>query len=205
MTILVRPGKGRPSDSKVLRPIRMGWLSVSALKCARSSGRRQGRRFSMPMTRFFASAAMTLMRGLCWVMNGLCPSIVRQAHDQGGRWSNTCGYLPAHLPLATHLNSHRRLDRRVRVVALEREILVAEAKDVRHVRVELHRRQGPRRAGKLLARLVEVVEVEMRIAQRVNEVAGCKASRLRHHHRQQRVARDVERHAEEDVGAALVE
>ena len=58
---------------------------------------------------------------------------------------------------------------------------------------------------KLQARLLEVVEIEVRVAERVDELAGLQAGHLRHHHRQQRVGRDVERHAEEDVGGALVE
>jgi hypothetical protein len=45
----------------------------------------------------------------------------------------------------------------------------------------------------------------MGVAQGVDEVAGLKTRDLRDHRRQQGVARDVERHAEEHVGGALVE
>ena len=45
----------------------------------------------------------------------------------------------------------------------------------------------------------------MRIAEGVHEVAVLQAAHLRHHHGEQGVAGDVERHAEEDVGAALVQ
>ena len=45
----------------------------------------------------------------------------------------------------------------------------------------------------------------MRVAERVDEFAGLQAGHLRHHHRQQRIGGDVEGHAEEDVGGALVE
>ena len=48
-------------------------------------------------------------------------------------------------------------------------------------------------------------EIQVRIAEGVHEVAGFQAAHLRHHHGEQGVAGDVERHAEEDVGAALVE
>ncbi len=44
----------------------------------------------------------------------------------------------------------------------------------------------------------------MRIAQGVDEVAHAQVAGLRHHVGEQRVAGDVERHAEEDVAAALV-
>jgi hypothetical protein len=38
-----------------------------------------------------------------------------------------------------------------------------------------------------------------------DELAGLEARLLRDHHREHRVARDVERHAEEEVGTALVQ
>ena len=60
-------------------------------------------------------------------------------------------------------------------------------------------------AGELLARLIEVVEVEVGVAERVHEVADLEARHLGHHVGEQRVGRDVERHAEEDVGRALVQ
>jgi hypothetical protein len=49
-----------------------------------------------------------------------------------------------------------------------------------------------------------MVRIQVRIAQRVHEIAHAQAGGLRHHVGQQRVAGDVERHAEEDVAAALV-
>ena len=64
---------------------------------------------------------------------------------------------------------------------------------------------GARLAGQLQPRLLEVVGVEVRVAEGVHEVAGPVAADLRHHQGQQRVGGDVEGHAEEDVGAALVE
>ena len=60
-------------------------------------------------------------------------------------------------------------------------------------------------AGQLEPGLVEVVEVEVRVAQRVHEVADLEAGHLGDHVGEQGVGRDVERHAEEDVGGALVE
>ena len=45
----------------------------------------------------------------------------------------------------------------------------------------------------------------MRVAEGVDELAGLQPRHLRHHHGQQRVGGDVERHAEEDVGGALIE
>ncbi len=58
MTMLARLGSGRPMDSKVFRPIRMGWPLVKALKRLRSSGRCQRRALPPPMRRFWSWATM---------------------------------------------------------------------------------------------------------------------------------------------------
>ncbi len=94
---------------------------------------------------------------------------------------------------------------RVRVVVLQLEVLKAEVEQVSHFGVEPHLRQGSRLAGELEAGLLEVVAVEVGVAEGVDELAGLQAAYLRHHHGEQGIAGDVEGHAEEDVGAALVE
>ena len=103
------------------------------------------------------------------------------------------------------LYGDRRLDGRPRVVAFEDEVFVAEAQDVFHVRIDAHDGKRPRLARKLQLHLLEVVRVDMRVAEGMDEVAGLEAAGLCHHHRQQRIRGDVERHAEEHVGAALVQ
>jgi hypothetical protein len=50
-----------------------------------------------------------------------------------------------------------------------------------------------------------VVAVDVAVAAGPDEVAHVQVALLRHHVGQQRVAGDVEGHAQEDVGAALVE
>ena len=52
--------------------------------------------------------------------------------------------------------------------------------------------------------LLQVVFVEVEVAESVDEFAGLQAADLRDHAGEQRVRGDVERHAEEQVGAALV-
>src|ERR1700730_18029089 len=103
--------------------------------------------------------------------------------------------------------SHRDLglDVRVRVVAFEHEVFVAECEDILHIRIELHHRQRPRRARQLQPGLLEVVGIEVSVAQCVNEVAGLEARYLRDHHCQQRVGRDVEGYAEKTVRRTLIE
>ena len=55
------------------------------------------------------------------------------------------------------------------------------------------------------ARLVEVVEVEVGVAGSVDKFAGLEACYLCHHQQEQGIGGNVERHAEEAVGRALVE
>jgi hypothetical protein len=64
--------------------------------------------------------------------------------------------------------------------------------------------QGTELAAELFAGLVEVVVVEVEIAEGVDEFAGLEVADLRDHAGEQRVGGDVERDAEEEVGAALV-
>src|SRR5215218_5685287 len=97
------------------------------------------------------------------------------------------------------------LDAGVRVVALDGDVLEVERVELADGRVQHQRRQRPRVAGQLEPRLVEVVEVQVRVTQRVHEVAHLEVAHLGDHVGEQGVRRDVERHAEEDVGGALVE
>src|SRR5436190_3940433 len=83
------------------------------------------------------------------------------------------------------LNCDRRLDGRVRLVALEGEVFVLELEQLAACGVEAHAREGARAAGELLARLLEVVEVQMRVAQREDELAGLEAGHLRDHQGEQ--------------------
>src|SRR5262249_25876636 len=92
----------------------------------------------------------------------------------------------------------------MRLVILQREVFVLEREDVLHVGIELHLRQRIGAARKLLARLIEVVQIEMRVAERVNELAGLQSSDLRDHHGEQRVRGDVEGNAQENVRRALI-
>src|SRR6266446_6091327 len=112
--------------------------------------------------------------------------------------------LPSSRAHGRTLDRDRGPDRGVRVVSLEVEILVAEIEDVPYRRVEPHARQRPRRARELLSRLLQMVEVEVRIAEGMHEFARLQPTYLRNHQREQRIGSDVERHAEENVGAALV-
>ena len=65
--------------------------------------------------------------------------------------------------------------------------------------------QRPAFAGELFSRLLVVVQIKMEIAEGVNEIARREIDDLRHHHREERVRRNVERHTQEKIAAALVQ
>ena len=50
-----------------------------------------------------------------------------------------------------------------------------------------------------------MIEIEVCIAESVDEIAGFQPCHMRDHDRQKRVACDVERHAEENIGRALIQ
>src|SRR5207244_3802757 len=76
---------------------------------------------------------------------------------------------------AASLYRYRRTDRRQRIVSLQREVLVAEREEVLHGGIQAHHRQWPWGPGELLTRLLEVIEVQVGIAQGMDEFAGLEA------------------------------
>src|SRR5579871_3269296 len=93
----------------------------------------------------------------------------------------------------------------MRLVILQGEIFKLERKDILHCGIELHHRQRMGCPGELELCLFEVVAVEMHVAETMNELPGLESADLGHHQGQQCIGGDVERDAEEYVGAALVE
>lgn len=81
----------------------------------------------------------------------------------------------------------------MRVVILDRHVLEAKVEHRLHLRAELQPGQRARLARQLQARLLQVIAVQMRIAQRVHEIADTQPAHLRDHVRKQRIAGDVER------------
>jgi hypothetical protein len=91
------------------------------------------------------------------------------------------------------------------IVPFQREVFVAEGVDFFDRWVQLHHGQGAALAGELELGLLEVVLVEVEVAEGVDEFAGLEVADLGGHHGEQGVAGDVEGHAEEEIGAALVQ
>ena len=52
--------------------------------------------------------------------------------------------------------------------------------------------------------MFEVIGVKMQISERMNECARFESTNLSDHHGKESIRRDVERNAEEKIGAALV-
>ena len=65
----------------------------------------------------------------------------------------------------------RRLDRRMRIVAEKLEVLVLEREEIFHFRIDRHRRERPLFTRELKLRLLDVIRVQVRIAERVDEFA----------------------------------
>lgn len=91
------------------------------------------------------------------------------------------------------------------LVALDLDVLGAEVVYRGHAGVEPESGQFERHSCDLQPRLLEVIEVEVAVAPGPDELARLEAAHLRHQAGQQAVRGDVERHAEEGVGAPLVE
>src|SRR4051812_14670219 len=92
----------------------------------------------------------------------------------------------------------------MRIVALEREIFITKGEQIAHGRIQSHGRPRARLTRQLQSYLLEMIAVDVRVAERVHEVARLEVAHLRDHERQQRVAGDIEWHAEKNVGAALI-
>ncbi len=85
------------------------------------------------------------------------------------------------------------------------EVLETVVKEAVRAAQDVQRGVGVGSARELQFHLLEVVAVDVAVAACPDEVAHVQIALLRHHVGQQRVAGDVEGHAQEDVGAALVQ
>src|SRR5690606_9887309 len=187
-TTLVRPGSGRTlagSDSQVSLPMTTGCPAVVRLKCAKSSGTCHGMAPPAPMTgRPAASRACAQ----------ISPTTPRPPRDPSDRDPSAPG--PS--------DSNRCLDAGMVLVADHLDVLVGVVEDRRTGREPQPRvRVGV--ARELRGHLLHVVVVDVAVAAGPYEVADREPGLCRHHVRQQRVRGDVEGHAEEQVGRALVE
>ena len=94
---------------------------------------------------------------------------------------------------------------RVGVIGLQREILVGEIENRVSGLEDLHGRQFPWFTLQLESSLLEVVGIEMRIAESMDEFARGQTCRHRQHLCEQGIGSNIKGHSQEDVGTALVE
>ena len=93
----------------------------------------------------------------------------------------------------------------MRVVAFEFKILELEIKDAVDVAIDDEARGFARGAGELGLNLLHMVGIDVRVAHGVDELPRFVARHMGEHFQQERVGGDVEGHAEEHIGGALVE
>ena len=93
---------------------------------------------------------------------------------------------------------------RMRLIARDFKIFVAIAEQGIGFALDHQLWQGMRRARQLLARLLKVIGLQMAIAAHPDKIAHIQIALVRHHVGEQGIRRDVERHAQKNVGAALV-
>ena len=93
----------------------------------------------------------------------------------------------------------------MRDITVDVHVFEAEIEQRTHIGIEAQAGQCMGFPLQLLAGLIEMIEIQMRITQRVHKVADFQITHLRHHVGKQCVAGNVERQAEEDVRRTLVE
>ena len=91
------------------------------------------------------------------------------------------------------------------VIALQLKVLELEIKNILDIRIDLHRRQWARLTGELQLRLLDMVQVEMRVTSGMDEVTCLQSCHLCHHLQQQGIRCDVEGNTQEGVCRPLVE
>lgn len=85
----------------------------------------------------------------------------------------------------------------MRVVVLEGEVLVFELKNIPHGWVDAHGWERSWLSGKLEFRLLQMIFVQMKVAECVNKLARHEVADLSHHHGEQGVGGDIERDTQE--------
>src|SRR5919106_6477328 len=135
-TMFCRPGKARPIDSWVLRPMIIGLPMVMRRKCFRSAGKCQGRSPLVPMARrrSIATTIDTFMSG------------------QERRYRSLIG-----------LHCDRRRDLRMALIPHQPKVFITEIGDSAILRIDHHAGWWIGFAGQLFINLLEMVEIDVRI------------------------------------------
>ena len=92
----------------------------------------------------------------------------------------------------------------MRIVILQREILVDKGEKILHVWIDFQCRQRSEFTGELQLRLLNVIRIQMHIASGPYKLSGLQVTHLRYHEREQRIACNVEWNAQKGIATALV-
>ena len=91
------------------------------------------------------------------------------------------------------------------VVSIERKVLVSEILQIFHRGIQEHARERFGLAGKLELCLFKVVQVKVEITKSMDELLWTQTADLRDHEGEQGIGCNIERNAQKEVGAALIE
>ena len=94
---------------------------------------------------------------------------------------------------------------RMMLVPRDFDVFIGEFVDVKNLVIQAELRKIKRFPADLQPGLFKMVEVQMGVPKGVNKHTGFEPAHLRHHVGEKGVGSNVERHAEEDIGASLVE
>src|SRR6185312_11119504 len=99
---------------------------------------------------------------------------------------------------------HRRLDRRMMLIIHEFKVLIVILENTRRTPPQSQLRQRQRLAPELQIGLFPVIQIQMAVAARPDQLTGLKVTLLCKHVHEQGITGDVEGNAQEDIRAALV-
>jgi len=93
----------------------------------------------------------------------------------------------------------------VRIVAYEFKVLEFKVVDFLHIRIDLHRREPPWLARELLPTLLQMIFIDVYVAEYVDKLPRLISRHLRNHHGEKCIGCDIKRHAEEKIRAPLIQ
>lgn len=93
---------------------------------------------------------------------------------------------------------------RMRIIIAQGKILVFKIKNTLHVRINFHPGQSTRFTGQLQFHLFNMIQVNMRIPQRMYKFPWFQPAYLSDHHCQQGIRGNIERYSQECISTTLV-
>jgi hypothetical protein len=91
------------------------------------------------------------------------------------------------------------------IIANELEILVSKIKDIPYLGIDPHDWQLTWLPGELSFNLLQVIGVEMSIAESMHKLPRLQTCDLSQHHRQKGIGGNIEWHTQEDISTTLIE